>query len=158
MIRHRLAALSLLLLTSFAADRAARADTPYQTGVVSLGLGLGDPSALDVKFWTGNGSGFNLGIGLERFDDVLGVYGEYELGLAAFRLGQGGARGVFYLGVGGAVALTDEHTSVAVVVPIGLDFRFRPPVDLFIEARPGIGVLHRPAFGIGGQIGVRYRF
>jgi hypothetical protein len=43
-------------------------------------------------------------------------------------------------------------------IPVGLDLRFEPPIDVFIEARPGVGLLDRPAFGIGGQLGVRYRF
>jgi len=46
----------------------------------------------------------------------------------------------------------------ATTTTIGLDSRFRAPIDLFIEARPGIGLVHRDAFGIGGQLGVRYRF
>lgn len=146
-----------LALMTFAAPAANARDVVYLDGDVSLGLGLGDPTALDVKFWTGNYSGFNFGLGLEQFDDIFGVYGEYELGLAAFALGNSGARGAFYIGVGGALAAHSDHSSVAVVIPIGVDFRFRPPVDLFIEARPGVGLIHRPAFGIGGQLGVRFR-
>ena len=151
-------ALAVVALTTAPVLAGSARAEPYRPGTVSLGLGLGDPAALDIKFWNDNVSGFDLGLGLEHFDDVFGVYGEYELGLVSFALGNSGARGVFYLGVGGAVAFTNDYTSVAVVIPVGLDFRFDAPVDLFIEARPGIGVVHRPAFGIGGQIGVRWRF
>ncbi len=136
----------------------ARAQPTYRTGEVSLGVGFGDPTALDIKFWNSSVSGLNIGVGLERFDDIFGVYAEYELGLVGFRLGNAGARGAFYVGIGGALAFERDHTSVAVVIPIGFDFRFEPPIDLFIEARPGIGAVDRPAFGIGGQLGVRYRF
>lgn len=136
----------------------ASAHPPYSVdGDVSLGVGLGDPTALDLKLWTGRDSGFDFGLGLERFDDVLGLYGEYEVGLAAFRLGDSGGRGAFYVGIGGAVAFDDDRSSVALVIPIGLDFRFRAPIDVFVEARPGIGLVDRPAFGLGGQVGVRAR-
>lgn len=156
-MRNAFAALATTaLVSSFAAT--AHADTTYVAGTASLGIGLGDPAALDLKLWTTPYSGFDFGIGLERFDTIFGVYGEYELGLVAFGLGDDGSRGVFYVGVGGALAFTEDKTSLAVIIPIGLDFRFGPPIDLFVEARPGIGVFHRPAFGIGGQVGVRYRF
>jgi hypothetical protein len=157
-IETLLPALALSSFIALAPADPARADPTYRAGVVSVGLGLGDPSALDLKLWTGNASGFDFGVGLERFDDVLGLYGEYEFGLATFALGRSGGRGAFYVGAGGAVALRDDHTTLAAIVPIGLDFRFAAPIDLFIEARPGIGIVHRPAFGIGGQLGVRGRF
>lgn len=138
---------------------SARAEPYYRPATASLGVGFGDPTALDLKLWNDGRSGFNIGLGLERFDDIFGLYAEYELGLAAFRMGHGGARGVFYVGLGGAIAFErDDDTSIALVVPIGLDLRFEPPIDVFIEARPGVGLLDRPAFGIGGQLGVRYRF
>lgn len=148
---------ALIVLGALAPSLARSA--PYRDGTVSLGLGLGDPSALDLKLWNDNLSGFNIGLGLERFDDIFGLYAEYELGLLGFRMGHGGARGALYLGLGGAIAFERaRRTSVALVIPIGLDLRFEPPIDLFIEARPGIGLVDRPAFGIGGQLGVRYRF
>ncbi len=157
-MRTLFATLALATLTFATASEATAQEYRYEPGIVSLGIGLGDPTALDLKIWTTNSSGIDLGIGLERFDDVLGLYGEYEFGLADFRLGQSGGRGVVYIGLGGAVAFTAEHTTVALIIPIGVDFRFRPPVDLYVEARPGVGLVHRPAFGIGGQVGVRFRF
>jgi len=154
-MRTLLAIIATLAVSSTASEALAR---PYVDGTVSLGIGLGDPTALDAKFWTGNGSGLDIGLGLEHFDDIFGIYAEYEFGLAAFRLGDNGGRGVFYVGIGGAVAFKDnDHTSVALIIPIGLDFRLASPIDIFIEARPGAGLVHRPAFGIGGQIGIRFR-
>ncbi|MCC6624092.1 MAG: hypothetical protein IT385_22745 [Deltaproteobacteria bacterium] len=151
-------ALSFALLAPLVAPTAASAHPPNVDGSASLGLGFGDPTALDLKLWTSRDSGFDFGVGLERFDDVLGLYGEYEVGLAAFALGDSGGRGAFYIGLGGAVAFDDgDKTSAALVIPIGLDLRFRAPIDLFVEARPGIGLVDRPAFGLGGQLGVRLR-
>jgi len=149
--------ITLSTLVSLAVVPSAAAQ-PDVDGTMSLGLGFGDPTALDLKLWTGRDSGFDFGVGLARFDDLLGLYGEYEVGLAAFRLGDSGGRGAFYVGLGGAIAFEhDRRTSAALVIPIGLDFRFRAPIDLFVEARPGIGLVDRPAFGLGGQLGVRLR-
>jgi hypothetical protein len=148
------ATLSLALVT----PQLARADQPIEASTASLGIGLGDPAAVDLKLWTGRSSGFDFGIGVEQFADILGLYAEYEHGLVEFPLGRSGARGAFYLGAGGALAFTRNETRLAAVIPVGFDFRFRIPLDLFIEGRPGIGILHRPVFGIGAQIGLRYRF
>jgi hypothetical protein len=156
-MRSAILAISAALLVP-AASGVSQAH-PYRDGIVSVGIGLADPSALDIKFWTDYRHGFDMGIGLENFDDQLGIYGEFEFGIADFALGNDGGRGLFYLGPGLAVGFRDNNrTSLAATIPIGLDFRFAPPVDLFIEARPGIGVSNHPAFGIGGQIGVRARF
>lgn len=159
-------ALLALVVASLASPPAARAAPTPHPGTVSLGVGFGDPTAVDLKLWTGQGSGFNFGIGLHRFSERLGIYIEYELGLVDFWIGDS-VMSVFYIGVGGAVALrnNDNDTSLALVIPIGLNFRFRAPVEIFVEARPGAVLLNRrgygygaSTFGIGGQIGVRYVF
>jgi|GEM_PF-2292541 len=131
----------------------------YRTSNASLGVGFGDPTALDLKLWTGEGSGFDIGVGFRRFSQRVGLYVEYELGLASFWLGDS-AKGVFYIGLGGAVSFRHEKddTSFALIIPIGLNIRFDAPVEIFLEARPGIEILDHDGFGIGGQLGVRFVF
>lgn len=159
-----MATLGLLAAFAFTATEAneARAAEPIRWSSVSLGLGLGDPSALDLKLWTTEDSGFNLGVGLENFDDVFGIYAEYEFGLVAFWIGDD-ARGTFYIGLGGAIAFYDRpgdnDVQVAAIIPIGLNFRFRAPLEVFIEGRPGVALNDDTnRFGIGGQIGLRFIF
>jgi len=157
---RRLSLITLTLLTVLAPVAAQAAPPePYPASVASLGVAFGDPTAVDLKLWTGQGSGFDFGIGFNRFSERLGIYAEYELGLVDFWIGNS-VRGIFYIGVGGAVALRyhNDDTSVALVIPIGLNFRFRAPVEVFVEARPGIALLDKSGFGIGGQVGVRYVF
>jgi len=155
-----LLAASSLVSASASEAHAAR---PMHYSTVSLGLALGDPTAVDLKFWNTEDSGFDLGLGLEDFDDTFGVYGEYEFGLVAFWLGDD-ARGTFYVGIGGAVSFHQRHKAdnddvqVEAIVPIGLNFRFRAPLELFVEGRPGVRLTHNERFGIGGQIGLRYVF
>lgn len=138
-------------------DVDVEADFDIEEGPVSLGVGLGDPTAIDVKFWTANSHGLNLGVGVDDFDNRLGVYAEFEFGLVEFMTRR--ALGVFYLGLGGALAVHANDVDLAAIVPIGLDFRFRIPLDLYVEARPGIDFDgHDPAFGAGAQLGLRYVF
>lgn len=157
-----LASFSLLIAPLLIAPAGAEAQEVeaverIDEGPVSLGLGFGDPAAVDAKFWTPNNHGLDIGIGIEDFDNVLGVYGEFEFGLVEFMARR--TLGVFYLGPGAALAFFEDGLSLAAVVPIGVDFRFPVPLDLFIEARPGIQVVDDPAeFGIGGQVGLRYVF
>lgn len=157
------ASLFTVLLVGAALSSSASAQVETSTsmddGVVSLGLGLGDPSAVDAKFWFTENGGLNIGLGLENLDDLFVVYGEYEFGIVDFEAGR--AHGVFYVGVGGAVAFLDgvDDLGLAAIVPIGLDFRFRRPVDVYLEGRPGIEVIEDAAdFAIGAQAGVRYVF
>jgi len=134
-------------------------DPGFRHSTVSLGIAVGDPAALDLKIWTAAGSGFDFGIGFRSFSERVGFYGEYELGLAHFRMGHS-VWGVFYIGLGGAVSLkaNNETLSAALIVPIGLNFRFRAPLEIFLEARPGIELLQKTGFGIGGQLGIRFVF
>jgi hypothetical protein len=147
------------ILMPLAAQADPNTREPYPKSVASLGVAFGDPTAVDLKIWTGEGSGIDFGIGFNRFSERLGLYAEYELGLVDFWIGDS-VRGIFYIGVGGAVALRyrNDDTSVALIIPIGLNFRFRAPVEVFVEGRPGLALLDKSGFGIGGQVGVRYVF
>jgi len=160
MTKYKTLAFSIVALCLGATSSSyAQPYEPFRPSVASLGVAFGDPTALDLKLWTGEGSGFNFGIGLHRFSERLGVYGEYEFGLASFWMGNS-VRGIFYLGVGGALAFRHRHdeTSLALIIPIGLNFRFRAPLEIFVEARPGVALLDDSGFGIGGQLGVRFVF
>ncbi|PKN58979.1 MAG: hypothetical protein CVU56_03280 [Deltaproteobacteria bacterium HGW-Deltaproteobacteria-14] len=165
-IRTTLAALIVVALPLVAAP-SAFAD-PYEghsggglhNATVSLGLALGDPSAFDLKLWTGQGSGFDFGVGFRRFTKRVGIYAEYELGLADFWIGHS-VWSVFYLGLGGAISLHDgkDELSVALIIPIGINFRFKVPFEIFLEARPGVDLVgNGDRFGIGGQLGIRLIF
>lgn len=159
-MRVYLLTLSAFISLALASTDAQAEDRRHFHGSpVSLGVGFGDPTAIDLKLWTTNHSGLDLGVGFNRFSERLGVYAEYELGLIDFWV-EDSVEGVFYIGVGGAVALQHESkdTSVALIVPIGLNFRFRIPLEIFLEARPGVALLDSSGFGIGGQLGVRYVF
>lgn len=154
-----LAATMVFATTLGVSGLAQAAPRPHEASSLSLGLAVGDPTAIDLKIWTGGNSGFDLGFGFNRFSERLGFYLEYEFGLADFWLGDD-VKSIFYLGVGGAASLRHENddTSLALIIPIGLNFRFRAPVEIFVEARPGLALLDKSGFGIGGQVGVRYVF
>lgn len=156
---RRLALSCLSLIALIIPVTSLAAPDPHPKSAASLGVAFGDPTAIDLKLWTGDGSGFDFGVGFTRFSERLGLYAEYELGLIDFWIGRS-VRGVFYVGVGGAVSLQhkDDDLSVALIIPIGLNFRFRAPVEIFVEARPGLALLDKSGFGIGGQLGVRYVF
>ncbi|MCA9515815.1 MAG: hypothetical protein KC635_12795 [Myxococcales bacterium] len=156
------AALGLVLVATAAAPAAA-AETVYVHDAHpdgwSIGLGLGDPSGLDVKYWHNDVSGFDFGMGFARFDKVFSMYAEYELGLVDIRMGRGN-HGVFYLGFGGEAALRDHAPKASFYggTPIGFTMRFRAPWDLYAEFRPQVHFHEDPDFVFGGQVGARYVF
>ncbi len=166
-MRKMLAAMLVPAAFSASISPAHAGHEPFRPAVVALGVGLGDPTALDLKLWVTPSSGFDFGVGFSRWSDRLGVYGEFEFGLVDFWIGND-VMGVFYIGVGGALGLNgnavgfkDHHhdgVSLALVIPIGLNFRFRAPLEIFVEARPGFEILDPGGFGVGGQVGIRYIF
>lgn len=159
-MRKTLASILVVPAILAAPISVAHADhAPLRPAIVALGVAGGDPSAIDLKFWINHHSGFDFGLGFSRWSSRVGVYGEFELGLADFWIGDD-ASGVFYIGVGGAIALRyhRDDLAVALVIPIGINFRFRAPIEVFLELRPGFELLDTDGFGLGAQVGIRYVF
>ena len=134
-----------------------------------IGIALGQPTAVDFKWRPNHVIGFNFGVGAHHFSRNLAVYADFEFGIVDFRAGV--AEGTFYLGPGLQLGVTnDDHyygfhkesgggTYLGVMMPIGVEFGFKFPLEIFVELRPGIVVLHAPGvFDFGGQLGFRYGF
>ena len=130
----------------------------HETGAVSAGLAVGDVTAFDLKWWFTEHHGIDFGIGVSQFSERLAVYAEGELALAEWGMGSD-ARGLFYLGPGiQGIVNSPGRDQVALTAPIGLDFQFRAPLDIFVEARPGIALTPNTDLIIGGQAGLRVIF
>ena len=135
-----------------------------QSGKVGVGVILGEPSGLSLKFRTSSTTAFDAGLAWSfASPGSLHIHGDFifhnynlftvERGLVAL-----------YYGVGGRVkfissdAVTRE-TRVGVRIPIGLVYEFdEAPVDLFIEIVPMLDLTPRTEGGIAGAIGIRYFF
>ena len=144
-------------LTLSAGAAAAHPYEPVHDVGVSAGVAVGDVTAFDMKWWFAPHHGIDFGIGSSQLSSDLALYAEAELALAEWGMGPS-ARGIFYVGPGIQAIQRPGRDQVALTFPIGFDFQFSAPVDLFIEVRPGFDMADNPDVIIGGQGGVRAVF
>lgn len=122
-MRNLLVAVALLV----AAPIAARAE-------VGIGLFVGDPAGLDVKFGMGPRSGLDLLVGWNTFRDGRTGYGHLTYLFTPF-YGRGSSVIVpLRIGVGGAVYGNEDDVNVGVRAPLEVALRFtRTPIEIYGE-------------------------
>jgi hypothetical protein len=133
-----------------------------------IGIALGEPTAIDFKWRATRLIGLNVGVGAHHFSRNLAIYADLEFAPVHFKVG-GGTDGVFYIGPGLQLGIADgDHyygwrkesgggTYIGLMMPIGVEFSFSFPLEIFVELRPGIVLVESPgAFDLGGQVGFRY--
>lgn len=135
-------------------------------GPVGLGLMLGDPNGLNVKFQFTDLISLDLGVGyafmsgghLHTHLDLL-----FEFDLKKWQPGELS----LYFGVGPKLGWfahlkknhPDGHIRFGIRFPIGLTFFFSEvPIDIFLEGGPGLWAFPKPGFSINAAIGARYWF
>ncbi len=132
-----------------------------QSGKVGVGVILGEPSGLSLKFRTSSTTAFDAGLAWSfASPGSLHLHGDFifhnynlftvEKGLVAL-----------YYGIGGRVKFIsgEADTRIGARIPIGLVYEFEEaPVDLFIEIVPMLDFYPETEGGIAGAIGIRYFF
>jgi hypothetical protein len=150
----------------------ARASEIGNGANVGLGVMLGAPTGLSMKFFFHNDHAVDLGVGVGYFvGPTLYVHADY---LFHFQLVSAETFELpLYIGIGGKFILWfhDENhyywgghseagtLGAGVRVPIGIAFELNAlPLDIFLEIVPGLGVFPGIGAFLDGAIGVRYYF
>jgi Protein of unknown function (DUF3996) len=142
-----------------------------------LGLQIGAPTALTIKFMTGGSAGVVVGIGAgfgyyDRFGVGLSIHADYlfdvaqlvkndTLALTAF-IGPGlwlalGNGGYGFGGFGYTYAPAWAYFGLGVRMPIGLSLAFQAaPIEVYAELDPAIFVFPGVTFGLGASLGFRF--
>lgn len=149
---------SLLVLAFViaAAPATARADA-------AIGLFVGEPLGLDLKFGTGHRSALDILIGADSYRDGRVSYGHITY-LVTVAVGHGDAMLIpLRLGIGGAVyGDFDNDVNVAARAPIQLGLRFRSQVELYFELALKLTLIdnnnNRPFADLDGGVGLRFYF
>jgi hypothetical protein len=150
----------LLTTVVFGLVVAARA-TPAQADV-GLGVFLGEPTGLDLKFGLGYRSGLDVVLGFTRLSSNADGYGHVTYLVTPF-VGQGDAITVpLRIGIGGAVFGTRNDLDVAVRAPFEVGIRLRSsPLEFygeialaFVFVNPG----NDPGLDVQGGGGFRVYF
>jgi hypothetical protein len=138
-------------------------------GNLGIGLGLGAPTGVSLEVGAGAWSSFELGLGLDLFDE-RGGYGHlvYKASIADLARGPT-VRVPLYLGVGAYLydheRSFEDDTELGVRIPIGVNFDFqRSPLQFFAELALGIPLddadndeYERDTW-LGGYVGFRLWF
>ncbi len=157
----------------------AMAAAPATTGGFGLGLQVGSPSAVTLKFAGAHESGFALGVGAgfgygNTFRTSLWLQADYLIHLATLIDADGvdlavyGGPGVFASVFGANYGFgyagnpwydNVDYVGVGVRLPIGLSLAFDSfPLELYAQFDPSIGVFPAVGFGLGGAVGFRVYF
>lgn len=144
----------LVLLVAFAGPAAA------QGSGVGLGVIVGEPTGLSLKFWQSRTSAIDIA-GAWSFANETAFHLHGDLLLHKFdliRVDKGQLP--FYFGVGARVKFTDNDTLVGIRIPLGLDYLFGggTPLDIFFEVVPIVDVAPSTDASLNGSLGLRYWF
>ncbi len=124
----------------------------------ALGIILGDPSGLSVKV-TGSGSmAMDAALAWSFLSDNPGLYLHSDLlyHLNGFQMDNGAFFRPF-VGIGGAINFASDF-KIALRIPIGLAFYFTTvPIEVFVEAAPGLLLFPETSSYAAGGIGIRYQ-
>jgi len=153
---------------------------PLQTrngGGIGIGLQVGSPSAVTIKFAGLQQSGVVLGIGAafgygNAFGTSLWLHADYLFTLAKLidsevDLAIYGGPGIFVAAFGGNYGFgyrgdpyyNDVDVAFGLRLPVGLSLAFdAAPLEIYLEADPALSLFPGIGFGIGGSLGFRFHF
>ncbi len=147
-----LVVLALISLAPFAAAR------DRGKGDLGLGLILGDPAGVNLKYWTGAttalGASVSWAVGTEKAFHAHLDYLFHDFDMFKVKSGRLG----LYYGVGGRLK-TNGETRVGIRIPLGVTYIFeRAPLDVFFEVAPLLDVIPETKGDVQGGVGVRLYF
>jgi len=162
---------ALALFTVVVASNTAEASSVGRSKKLGLGIMLGAPSGFSLKYYLGQKSAVDFGAGIGWLGGSgVHIHADY---LWHFMLARPAHFDLpLYVGVGPKLAIWfkdgrrywghkkgDGRVGLGVRVPIGLAFNLhKAPVDIFVEAVPGLGILPGIGMFVDGSVGVRYYF
>jgi hypothetical protein len=126
---------------------------------ISIGIVIGDPTGLSLKFWgIGQNSALQVNIGGGGFVVPANLSVSGSLLFHALLTRETPING--YLGVGALAGIRrDDEAVLGILVPLGLEFILSEvPLDLFIEVPPVIGFTtkRKPLANLTLGIGLRF--
>ncbi|MFN0252437.1 MAG: hypothetical protein ACKV2T_36510 [Kofleriaceae bacterium] len=123
----------------------------------ALGVFIGRPSGLDLKFGLQPRSSLDLLFGWTTFESNRTGYGHLTY---LFTIAAGRGRSVIIplrIGIGAAVYGNSDNVNVGARVPFEIGFRFRStPLELYLE--PALLLTATNGGDLSGQFGVGLRF
>lgn len=136
-------------------------------GPLGLGIMFGEPTGINLKYWTGKTTALNFGI-TYSFGNYLVLLGDclwhFKSLLSLKKNYKESAALTPYLGGGVLLAFqnsTQNYTglSTGLRIPAGIEYLPRnPSIGIFAEIAPGITLAPSITAFLQGDIGIRYYF
>jgi hypothetical protein len=123
-----------------------------------VGIILGEPTGLIVKYWTSNTTAIDMAASWSfAGENSFHLHADYLFhSFNLFKVEKG--RLPLYYGIGARLSLQDQ-TRFGIRIPIGLSYMFdNAPFDIFVEVGPVMDVVPATEFHVLGFIGFRYYF
>lgn len=176
-VRHDTSLGSVATTSMFSTAGAPKSLPPAVSGI-GIGVQVGSPTALTIKFGGPQENGFVLGVGAgfgyaRAFNSSLSIHGDYLMHLATLA-NTGQVSLTFYAGIGVWLTLFGDgygyfnsryyyssapYFGVGVRVPLGLSLAIaQAPIEIYLEADPALFVFPGIDFGIGASLGFRFHF
>lgn len=168
--------LIVFLTLSFAlplyTEHFAEAAPASRAGKLGLGAVFGDPTGLSGKYWLAPNRAADLGLAFS-FNDYFIVFGDYLFHVPRITAQTPAPLNQIspYIGIGAVLLFStddrnrdgffDADSSVAagLRLPLGLEWSLPdPPLGIFLEIAPGMGILPGTHGFVQGGIGLRYYF
>ena len=149
-------------------------DQVYETPGFSLGVVLGEPTAVTAKHWFNPRSALDFGAGLSVSESFV-VFSDYLFNLVDAFHGDSAFQQALTPYVGGGVIVafstknqnknraffrkSSESTGFGVRALLGIEWRpDHPPVGVFLEVGPGLSIIPNAIAFFHAGLGARYYF
>ncbi len=165
----------MMNVPAHAAIKTAQSGSPETSRPFGLGVILGEPTGITGKYWIDNRTAIDTTFSYS-FDDYFLVYADYlyHFPSAFGHSSEFVSRLIPYVGIGGELLIQTENTGnksrayfksdqgsagFALRIPLGIEWRpAHPPLGVFAEITPGIGVIPATYGFVQGGIGIRFYF
>jgi hypothetical protein len=130
--------------------------TAAATAQLSVGVILGEPTGLSAKLWVSDGASVDLAVAWSFIGGgSIYIHGDYQQHFRYADVPSG--KLYFFVGAGPKMYIGDD-VQLGIRIPLGAVYEFeQAPLEVFIEAAPGLLLFPETNFDGSGGIGVRYR-
>ncbi len=143
-----------LCMVTFLFAFFSEAEAQYRPGNTELGIILGEPTGISLKFWQSQSTAIDAAVAWSfGRNESLHLHASY---LVHNNLDVDSGTLYFFYGIGARALLRDDPNFGA-RIPVGLQYIFPSTrLSMFFEVAPIMDLIPATSFGVSGGIGVRY--
>ncbi len=124
--------------------------------VLEIGMGMGEPTGISIKYWVTERNAFDAGAGWSVKKRLLDLYLDYHYHY--FWTEFDAKELPLYTGAGVMVSLSRDFMA-GLRIPLGAEYLFEGPrLVTFVQVAPTFKMLPKPGLFIAGGLGIRYAF